>query len=207
MPAPTSAVDICNLAATLLTTSNISSIEPPDEGSKFAQECAKWYDIARREALRAATWNFAKTSAVIPADTTDPLFDWSKRYRKPADFIRVASIRFNGETPLTDKEYDFEGDYILCNETGMMQLSYIYDHNNPAKWTPDFITMFANILAKYVGVGISGLEGGSSKAEERSKELKRDAKIVNGQEQRPRRTESSRLLARRRRISGSVKVR
>jgi hypothetical protein len=82
------------------------------------------------------------------------------------------------------------------------------DHNNPASWSPDFVTTMATNLAKWVGPAVSSSEGNTRLAEMRTDKAIRGAKAVNGQENRPQRIEFSRLMARRRRMSsGSIRTR
>lgn len=202
MAAPTSPVAICNLALSQLTVSPISSIEPPDEGSKPAAECAQWYDVGRREALRASTWGFARRRhTVLPS--APPLFGWAQRYELPNDYIRPVEVKFN-DTELTDKDYEIEDGFLVCNELGTLQLVYVYDHNNPALWTPDFVTLCASNIAKWVGPALSSSEGNTRLAENRATQGVKDARGVNGQENPPRRVEYSRLLAKRRRLGGGA---
>lgn len=207
MAKPTSPVEICNLALSMLTVSPIASIDPPDEGVKAAAACAQWYDPARLEALRASTWGFARKRYTVVAHSEAPAFGWAKKYQLPSDFVRPVEVRF-GDTVLTDEDYDLEDGYLLCNEDGTLQLIYIYDHNNPAAWTPDFVTLCASNLAKWVGPGLSASEGNTRLAEARTDKSMAGARRVNGQENPPQRVEYSRLMARRLRSrGGAVKVR
>lgn len=203
MAKPTSPVEICNLALSQLNQAPITSIEPPDEGSEAAAQCAAWYDAARLEALRAGTWAFARKRTTVVADADTPPFDFTTAYNLPNDFVRPVEVRFGG-VRLNDDQYEIEDGQLLCNETGTLQLIYIYDHNNPAAWTPDFVVTSSTNLAKWVGPPLSANDGNTRLAEMRTEKSMRTSRAVNGQENRPKRVEYSRLMARRRRAANGT---
>lgn len=207
MPKPTSRVEVCNLGLSQINQKPIASIDPPDEGSEAATQCAAWYDTARLETLRHATWGFARKRYTVVADTNAPAFGWSKAYTLPNDYVRQVDVKF-GDISLTDDEYEIEDGKLLCNEDGTLQLVYIYDHDNPAAWSPDFTTTFSSNLAKWVGPSLSASDGNTTRAEIRTNEGLKSARQVNGQENKPERREYSRLLARRLRArGGTVRIR
>jgi hypothetical protein len=206
MPKPASAVEVCNLALSQLKVSPISSISPPDEGVEAAAACAQWYDTARLETLRAHTWNFARKRVTITPDATAPAFGWAKAYSLPLDYVRPVAVFF-GDVELQESEYKVEDGKLLCNEDGTLQLVHIYDHQNPAAWPLDFTVGCATNLAKWVGPPLSASDGNTQLAEARSDKSIRGARGVNGQESLPRRVEFSRILARRLRMSGNIRVR
>ena len=87
----TTKTGVANLAITLLKGNPVTSIEPPDKGSKAAKLAAQWYDDARREALSETDWDFALKRVQISASAA-PAFGWSASYQVPSDFIRISTI-------------------------------------------------------------------------------------------------------------------
>lgn len=145
---------VANLAITFMKGSPVNSIEPPDRGSKTAKTAALFYDDARREALSETVWDFAVKRVQISASTAPP-FGWSAKYQLPSDFIRIATI--GDETdPLTETEYTIEDGFILCNEDAPLNLRYVYDVQDIAKFSPKFLIAFAKKLSSYIAHGVTG---------------------------------------------------
>lgn len=178
----TTQTGIANLTAGLLKVSAVTSINPPDTGSKFAKKAAQWIDEARREVLQDHIWNFALKRAQLPADATAPAFGYSARYLLPNDYIRVATIG-NEDNPETD--YKVEDGYILCNLSAPIDLRYVYDQEEITKMTPNFIQLWARKLAAYLAYDMTGNRSMVQQMEEAYQEKLSDAKGVDGQESPP----------------------
>lgn len=201
MSAPTSPVDICNLSLDHLKQSPITSIDTPTEIAEVI--FARWYDTCRRAMLRAHTWNFAIKRTVLTPDSTAPAFGYDDAYNLPNDFIRIVSI---GDDSIRDfeKQYEIEnGQLLMSNDAGSVNLRYIYDITNVIK----FDALFIDVFSLYMAVRTSNKFSISSSLKT---ELKDDFKIawansmsVDGQERPPVRIQKSKILARRRGYSNS----
>lgn len=145
---------IVNLALSLLGIDPIVSIEPPDADSKPARSGALWYDQARRDTLQAHPWNFASARVEIAAQATGPAFEYSNRYQKPFDFIRINRLGQNWDDPIQD--YEEEGDYILCNESSPLKLVYVYDFKQVGRFSAKFVTALAFRLAQLMAKELTG---------------------------------------------------
>jgi hypothetical protein len=87
-----SEVDICNLAlANIGDTASVSSIKPPD-GSVQAEQCARFYPIARNALLEMASWGFATTRVPLALADVNPSSTWLYAYKCPSDAINLLSV-------------------------------------------------------------------------------------------------------------------
>lgn len=168
-----SVVDICNIAlAHIGAESLVTSIDPPD-GSAEAGYCATFYPIARRAALEANNWSFARTRVQL-AEVTNPSETWLYAYAVPAGCIkprRVIPLSTTQTSELYDwnasdgvldesgsSNFEVEGDIILTNEPEAW-LIYTIDVTNTSKFSPMFTTALGMLLAGYLaGPIIKGRE-------------------------------------------------
>lgn len=150
----TTKTGVANLAISLLKGNPVTSIDPPDRGSKVAKAAAQWYDDARREALSETDWDFALKRTQISSSTA-PAFGWSAAYQLPSDYIRLSSIG-DEKNPLTEKDYKVENGFILCNEAAPLNVIYVYDVEDITKFSPKFLVAFAKKLASYIAAAVTG---------------------------------------------------
>lgn len=181
----TSAVDVSNMAlAHIGAESQVASIDPPD-GSAEAGYCARFYPIARRIAIEAHAWTFAKARATL-AEVANPSTVWQYAYALPSDLIdplrvlnlaTVESVLLSLDsfslvtetsaywgmifslTEQSSANFEIEGDVLLTNEPEAV-LIYTRDQTNVNKWSPMFTSAVAQLLAGYLaGPIIKGAEG------------------------------------------------
>lgn len=169
-----SAVDICNEALSHIgADAVVTSISPPD-GSVEAGHCARFYPIARRTAMEAHPWTFAKIRVAL-AEVTNDSDLWQYAYAKPSDCIRplrvIQQLSMAGVTVFTQDDipaipgengsadYEIEGDVIRTNEPDAVLL-YVRDVTDTTKFTPAFTSGVGMLLAGYLsGPIIKGLDG------------------------------------------------
>ena len=86
-----SEVDICNLALAYLgDTATVASISPP-EGSAQAEQCARFYPIARDSLLNMMAWHFA-SKRINLAQVAQPWPEWKYAYALPADLMLAVAV-------------------------------------------------------------------------------------------------------------------
>lgn len=184
---------VANLAITLFKGNPVTSIDPPDRGSKTAKAAAQWYDDARREALSETIWDFAVKRVQISASAA-PAFGWSAKFQLPSDYIRIASI--GDETdPLTNEEYTIEDGFILCNEEAPLNVRYVYDVQDIAKFSPKFLIAFTKKLSSYISHAVSGSLNMAAGLSEMAGEDMASAKGQDAQQSPPRKLTRSRWAA------------
>jgi hypothetical protein len=205
MGAPVVAAEVCNLSLDLLRHSTlVTSIDQPlTEEESLA---ARWYDPTRRSCLRKFPWNFARKRAVIPRVSVAPAFGYPDAYQLPNDYENYV---FVGEDPVDDIETDFviEGRELLIDNGGAssLNLCYVYDLQNVARFDPIFLMLLVSELAVVFGNSLTGLNKSLVGMEKLRDRWEASARAKNGQENPPRIRSTSPLLTKRRgaRRSGS----
>lgn len=138
----TSAVDICNRALTKLGAARITSLS---DDSEAARACNSMYEFVRDAEFRSHPWNFAIKRAQIAEDTDAPAFGYETAYTVPSDFIRLLPPDPYYNDPDTIRQV--EGRRILTDETGALDIRYIYRVTDPNEYDPLFVEMLASRLA------------------------------------------------------------
>lgn len=149
MAAGDSSTSICNIALIALGEDPIKSLS---DNNKRAILCNARYDDIRRFVLRTHVWNCAKKQAQIAADPVKPLFKWANRYPLPADFIRFYSE--------DDDTYDMSiwnviGQWIYSNETGSLNVNYIFDLQDPTQFDSTMVHVIAYNIASELGMALT----------------------------------------------------
>ena len=141
-----SQVSICNIALQLVGAERITAI---DDGSEQARSCDILYEPTRQELLRTHLWRFARARAALPADSTDPLWGYDKRFLKPADCLQVFAID-TGTYNTRGVRWAIEGDYIIANTAAPLNIMYGKDETDESKFDVLFVMVFAHQLAVYL---------------------------------------------------------
>lgn len=167
------AVDICNVALSRLgDRASLTSIDPP-EGSMQADNCARFYPMARDSALEHCHWTFARTRAPL-AQVNTPVFSyWQYVYALPADFLRLAGVLSQGCTlpfgSVTLVPYFLatlpNGERVLATNQPNAWLDYSRRVVDPALFPPLFASAVSYLLASHLaGPLIKGVAGARTMA-------------------------------------------
>lgn len=194
MPAPTSPVDICNIALDYFgERANVTSIELP----KLPTEriLARHYDLVRRSLLREYVWNFARAETTL-ARTGDGGLDFADRYLMPTDCLRIISI---GDRVFPTVTYNLLNNEIYMDNGGSnsLQLRYVKDVTDVSKYDDLFTILFATQLAEKVAYKFSKDKQQIAMIKDTlARELPK-AISINSQQKKPRRKDvSSTILSR-----------
>lgn len=198
MATPNAKTKIVNLALGHLKIDAITSIDPPDADSKAALAGAKWYDQARRDTLEAHPWKFASKPIHLVADPVSPLFEYDKKYELPPDFIRICYVGNDYRFPVRD--FDIQGNFIVCNETSPLPMVYVYDFSDATKFSPKFITSMSYRLASFMAYEMTGNAQLVEAMDGQFTKSLTQAASVSGQNRPTRRVQRSRLAEARRSI-------
>lgn len=197
--APSSAIEVCNMALVQLKQDAIVQLDPPSSMSE--KYCALVYHQVRRACLRKHTWNFAmKRIALTPTSDATPAFGYTHAYLLPTDFIRFAG-QYSGEGVITSfEDYDIENGYLLYNgeDNTDLNIRYVYDAQIVQKFDPLFLSLFILELAIALAPKYSGTENRQAALVKMQQEALAEAKSVDGQERPPRRKQRSKWLESRR---------
>ncbi len=142
----TSVTSICNLALSKIRANVITTI---GENTVEARNCLIFYDPSRRAALEAHPWNFATRKVALARDATyTAAFGLAYRFALPADFLRIIQVDWE-DLDYSDGwslPYRIEDGYLHADESSV-SIEYIYDCEDPNKFSATFVDMLAERLA------------------------------------------------------------
>ncbi len=201
-PAPTSEIQIVNLALGRIGQGPVTSIETPTSVNEIRM--AAHYAPCRQKLLRAYIFNFSKKLATLTAASgVAPAFGYSSAFSMPADSLRllaVGDVTINDDTPAG--YYDFDDGYLCTDQTdndGNLQIQYVKDVKTVSKWDVLFRDLMRLQLAKDVAYLFTLKPSLITQIDVELENVKLQATAISGQEKPPRRKERSRLLEMRRR--------
>lgn len=199
MATPTSPVDISNLALDLLKQAPITSIDTPS--STPEQICARWYDVSRREMLEKHPWNFAIKRRQLTPNATAPEFGYAYAYDLPSDFIRLATIGDDAADEYR-RLYEIENGQLLLDEGDdtdgtTLFVRYVYNHENPAQWSPLFVKCLALQMAVNMAAKFAVATTLAASIQKRVDDEGPWAMSVDGQARPPKRIQRSKWLTQR----------
>lgn len=211
MSAPSSKVEICNLALSHLNAGIVSDIDSnPQTDNEL--ECQRWYDAARRGLLRNFVWNFARSRIVISRGGT-PTFGFADYYNLPTDFIRLLEFGKDdtGDTTsyhwyLYRYRYEIEGRKILLNNDGdaSFRIVYIMDFTTVSQFDVLFVETLALKLAYKMAYRFTTKKSVVNRIMDELETKIQEAVSIDGQERPPKRVEYSKFKAARRRHGTST---
>lgn len=149
-------VGIANLAVGFLGETD--QLRAPDDDSHVGRTIAAAWDLTRRAAIRAHSWNFATRFARLAAQAeVDPatLGRYAYTYPLPAQNLRLVAV-----AQLSDERaFRLAGKSILCDHAGPIDIEYLVDVVDPALWDDSFDVVMARRLAFQVADRITGDSG------------------------------------------------
>lgn len=141
--------EICNLANSRLGgMGSVENIDNPEKDTEVVY--SKWYDVSRRTALRQMMPSFAKKRALwARVAGYTPAFGYQYAYKYSKSCLKILGV---GNLYEKSNNYVVEDGYILTNEyyEKGLPVRYIYDVEDISKFSDDFISLFAWILARDV---------------------------------------------------------
>lgn len=152
--------DICNMALDLLKEATMTdyTTETTPEALWFQRE----YATSRDAEFEDHPWRFAIKEAIITVDATAPTFSvgggggWSYRYARPADFLRMGYLNYNGDFEADPVPHEIQGDWIYCNQTTSIYLVYIYQITDVTKYYNLFNEALAAKMAMKLANWLTG---------------------------------------------------
>lgn len=201
----TSEVDICNMA--LGNIGSRGSIATLNERSNEAIKCKTFYEITRKEILRAAPWNFAKRDIVLSLlaaasgtpENPDgsgavPPTPWAYMYSYPAYCLKARYIKIPGReyygTNLPAIPFQVTGAddgggndirAILANQQAA-ELVYTKDITNPDVFDEEFTVAFAQALAARICLPLNGDKAMATGLAEEARKKVYAARMTDGNE-------------------------
>lgn len=134
---------LINKALTLCGAAPITNITDDTNNARVANRV---YEISRRSVLSECRWTFATTRATLSVSaSTMPWYHSGETYVyvRPATCIRIF------ETSEQTAMWREEGDYII-SDTQSLGIKYVYDLDDPAKYSALFTDAFIDKLCSDV---------------------------------------------------------
>lgn len=202
MSTATSDIDICNLTLDLLgEESDLSDIDNPSTENEALFN--RWYHVIRRALLRSGVFNFAIRRVVLTVSSSDPIFGYDDAYNIPNRCLRIVTI---GDEDDPKQDFEIEnGQILLDNDAGNLNLRYIYDETVVTKFDSLFVELLAHELAVRLGKKKGAQQNVMQTIKEERDALRLRIGAVDGQERPPRRIQrSSWKTARQKLVTKSV---
>ncbi len=130
-------VDICNKALLKIGERFITSLL---DDNTAARACNKAYQPCLTEMLISHPWNFALKRAALAADVATPVWGYSNQFTIPSDSLRLWRIE-------NDPIRSVEGDKILINASGPLNVLYIFNNQDTTQYSAKFIEALALRIA------------------------------------------------------------
>jgi hypothetical protein len=155
------AVDICNMALSLLKVTSITSLDGKSEQSI---QCKRFYDYVRQNELRSEEWTFARRIKSLTLTTHDA-GRWRFGYLYPPDCLNVLAVyekgNWQGESSVDT--YDIfsvsEAERMIACDFEQAILEYTYDMKNVEQFPPDFVKVLVHALATELAIPLTANEG------------------------------------------------
>ena len=137
MASTITATQIANLALSKLGPGSGYLTDLASDTTIAGQALNRTYEMVRDEVQEAHPWNFCTRRAQLAADTAAPLWGFNNQYTLPADCLRFLSIEGR------KVEYQLEGDKILVNDDGPLNIRYLARVADTSKYSPTFVAALA----------------------------------------------------------------
>lgn len=137
-----------------------TQIESLSENSLEAQQITLWYDEARKQALSALNWTFARKRADLASHTDDPPTEWLYRYQYPVDCLVMRKIpnpmgRTADAVPFK-VEVSEDGTSSILTDLGSASAVYTFDNQDPGMYSFPFNLALSYLVGHYIAYVVTG---------------------------------------------------
>ena len=165
-----SKLDIWNLALSHIGDGD--DVDDQDELSVEAEQCRKFYPIARDMLFERHNWDFAMKTVQLATLAETASRQWTYRYALPSDYIKAITLapdlNLLTATWLTDQQYRHQIETwaklfeLEASDTGALSvltneheayLKYIYRNENVASYSAGFVMALSYLLASFLAGG------------------------------------------------------
>lgn len=150
-----SAVDISNLALGHFgDEAAVAAISPP-EATVQAEQCAKYYPIARDAVLEAHAWTFNTRRANLTLLAESPVGSWTFAYSLPANCLRVLAVHLPESTDDSATQ-DFvieslgDGELVLYTNVENAWAHFLERVTDTSKFPPAVVIAMSRLLSSFV---------------------------------------------------------
>jgi len=182
-------IDICNLAISLVGGTSIISLV---DASVEAEECDRFYDVARQYCLENRAWTFASATRELAADNPAVSTEFSYSYAVPSNCLVLREVSSSSDllTPIT---YQKTGNSIVT-DSAAVHIKYTKDITVTSLFSPSFQIALAHKLGELIAPKITGSSTIKRTLLEESEGFIENGGSIDGMQGSPKRAFASRLL-------------
>jgi len=176
----TSAVTICSNALLLLGDNPISDF---NENSDRARLAANLWEPVRNFVLRSHPWKCATKRVALAPDADGsgnlivPAMDYAMQFTLPNDFMKILQVGEYG----AEVDYREESGKLLADDNPLL-LKYIWRNDNPATYDDMLVWGLTNAMKAVFAYPITQSTSLEQLVEDAIKDLLRQARAVDGQD-------------------------
>lgn len=146
-----SVIEICNNALQDLGEDPIMSLVDESKGARL---CNRRWPASRDAVLRAHPWNCCMAQAELAASVEAPCWRWERQYVLPTDCLRV--VRVAGADGTKVRDWEIQGQVVLCNEPAPLMLAYVRREENPKRYDSLLSEVLSARLAAMLAYPLTG---------------------------------------------------
>lgn len=170
-------VSICSNALLMLGDKPINSLADVSDRATLA---ANLFAPVRNYVLRRHPWNCAIKRVTLSPDVAAPEFDWAFQFTLPADYMRTLSVGKYG----SEGDFKIESGKLLSNDNPLL-LRYIWRNENPATWDDMLVWGVTMAMKAVFAYPITQSTSMEQLVEGALKDVLKQARAVDGQDETP----------------------
>lgn len=172
-----SVVSICSNASLMLGGKPINDLAENNDRTRLA---ANLYEPVRNYVLRRHPWNCATKRVVLSPDVETPGYDWAFQFTLPNDYMRLLAVGEAGcEVP-----HKIESGKLLSDDNPCY-LRYIWRNENPATWDGMLVWGMTMSMKAVMAYPITQSASLDQVVEAALKDVLKQARAVDGQDDPP----------------------
>jgi len=181
-----SVVQIVSNASMLLGGRPINDLAEDNDRTRLASNL---WPMVRNYVLRRHPWNCAVKRVTLSPDVTAPEFDWAFQFTLPNDYMRMLSVGERG----CEEDFKIESGKLMLN-TNIALVRYIWRNENPATYDDLLVYGLTCAMKAVMAYPITQSTSLEQLIEEGLKDVMRQARAVDGQDETPETMGDSPLL-------------
>ena len=181
-----SEVSICSNALLMLGGQPINDLAENNDRARLASNL---YPAVRNYVLRRHPWNCAVKRVALAPDVAVPAFDWAFQYTLPPDYMRTLSVGESG----AEIEFKIESGKLLCDDNPAL-LRYIWRNENPGTWDDMLVWAMTVSMKAVMAYPITQSASLAQVVDDALKDVLKQARAVDGQDDTPETLGDSPLL-------------
>lgn len=170
-------VSICSNALLMLGAQPINDLSEDNDRARLASNL---FEPVRNYVLRRHPWNCAVKRVALAPDTEVPAFDWSYQFTLPSDYMRTLSVGESGN----EADFKIESGKLLCEDNPCL-LRYIWRNDNPGTWDDMLVWGMTVSMKAVMAYPITQSASLEQLVEDALRDVLRQARAVDGQDDTP----------------------